>query len=448
MQQGERQVALTRAGIRRDHVARYEWAAKHLGVAKTVIDVACGVGYGTQLLAESGRMVMGCDKDAEALNYARKNYAHGKAAYRVLDAESVSDLVRIVQHDAAVCFETVEHLRDPRPLLTALRKSCKTLLVSAPNQSKFPWNRHAFHHRHYTQAQFESLLNECGWTVTEWWGQKGDKSEVERNVKGRTLIAVAKRTDGFVQKVKPVRKAKAAPAAPDHVAILGLGPSLSDYLMIARQLGGRSAFCDEVWAINALGNVTECDRVFHMDDVRIQEIRAAARPDSNIANMLKWMKKHPGPIYTSRKHPDYPGLVAFPLQDVIRSTNFAYFNSTSAYAVAYALHIGVKKISIFGFDFTYPNAHDAEKGRACVEFWLGMAAARGIKIQIPHKSSLMDSCMGQDARLYGYDTVKVKLALRDGLWKTSFTERETLPTADEIEHRYDHSRHPSPLVDQ
>jgi hypothetical protein len=43
-----------------------------------------------------------------------------------------------------------------------------------------------------------------------------------------------------------------------------------------------------------------------MDDVRIQEIRAAARPESNIATMLGWMRKHPGPIYTSRLHPDYP----------------------------------------------------------------------------------------------------------------------------------------------
>src|SRR5690349_20483929 len=99
-----------------------------------------------------------------------------------------------------------------------------------------------------------------------------------------------------------------------HVVLLALGPSVSTYLEIVKRAGGRAKFCDEVWTINALGDVFACDRVFHMDDVRIQEIRAAANPDSNIATMLKWMKVHPGPIYTSRPHEDYPGLVAFPLE--------------------------------------------------------------------------------------------------------------------------------------
>jgi hypothetical protein len=78
--------------------------------------------------------------------------------------------------------------------------------------------------------------------------------------------------------------------------------------------------------------VFACDRVFHMDDVRIQQVRADAVPDSNIAVMLDWMKAHPGPIYTSRPHPDYPGLVRFPLQDVLNDLGTAYFNGTAAYA--------------------------------------------------------------------------------------------------------------------
>ena len=52
-----------------------------------------------------------------------------------------------------------------------------------------------------------------------------------------------------------------------------------------------------------------------------------------------------------------------------------------AYAVALAIHEGATKISCFGMDFTYPDVHDAEKGRACVEFWMGVAAARGIALR-------------------------------------------------------------------
>jgi uncharacterized membrane protein YecN with MAPEG domain len=46
---------------------------------------------------------------------------------------------------------------------------------------------------------------------------------------------------------------------------------------VTRAMGGRHKFCDETWVINAFGDILACDRVFHMDDVRIQEIRAARR---------------------------------------------------------------------------------------------------------------------------------------------------------------------------
>lgn len=240
---------------------------------------------------------------------------------------------------------------------------------------------------------------------------------------------------------------------PNHVVIIGLGPSAEAYLDRVKRLGSRHAFADEVWAINAIGDVLQCDRVFHMDDVRIQEARAAARPHSNIANMLTWLRKHPGPIYTSRKHCDYPGLVEFPLEAVINSCGNAYFNNTAAYAVAYATHIGVNYLSMYGCDYTYPNAHDAEKGRACTEFHLGIfderSRSRGNADPLggPSNTSLLDLISEEQERLYGYDTLDLKLSGGHGEPVTvEFTPRENLPTADEIEARYDHSKHPSPLV--
>lgn len=234
---------------------------------------------------------------------------------------------------------------------------------------------------------------------------------------------------------------------PEHVAIVGLGPSCEAYLDTVKRLGSRARYADELWGINALGDILQCDRVFHMDDVRIQEIRAAARPESNIAAMLAWLKRHPGPVYTSRPHPDYPGLVAFPLEDVINSSGIAYFNSTAAYAIALAVHLQVKKISVFGFDFTYPNSHQAEQGRACVEFHLGNAKARGIVIGLPDNTALMDAIAKDQDRLYGYDTVEVVMeGDGDEPTRVRFEPRAQLPTADEIEKRYDHTAHPNALV--
>ena len=246
---------------------------------------------------------------------------------------------------------------------------------------------------------------------------------------------------------KQLHLERAMARRPRSVAILGLGLTLKTYIDLAKGLGGRRAIAEEIWGINAIGDVVACDRIFHMDDVRIQEIRAEANPTGNIAAMLKWLKKHPGPVYTSQRHSDYPGLVEFPLADVLNScTGQKYMNSTAACAIAYAVHIGVAKIMCFGMDFTLPNSYHAEQGRACVEFWLGFARARGIDIVCPKESSLLDACEPFERRIYGYDAVELAFAGAPGEERVTMTPREQLPTAEEIERRYDHSRHPNPLM--
>lgn len=236
-----------------------------------------------------------------------------------------------------------------------------------------------------------------------------------------------------------------------HIALLAYGPSLHQYVSLANGLGGREALADQVWAVNGVGSTMGCDAVFHMDDVRIQEIRAAADPEGNIAAMLAWLKRAKKPVFTSRAHPDYPALIEYPLEAVLNATGgVPYFNSTPAYAIglALALYGGDLILSLFGLDYTYANAHHAEKGRACIEYWLGRACALGADVRISDRSSLLDSC--EPFTLYGYaplGSYAPQLSRRaDGSVKVAFEERLALPSAEEIERAYDHSRHPSPLV--
>lgn len=452
---GERQVAPTVDGIRADHVERYRWAAAQLPRGSYVVDVGCGIGYGARILADAGHRVLALDVDAETIRYAREYYAHENIEFRLASATDAGSLAGILIErapDAAVCFEMIEHVAEPLPMLRQLRAYVGTLLASVPNETVFPWAGYAFHYRHYTKDDFRRLLADAGFQANVWLGQEGPESPVAVGVNGRTLLAVAVADEGSGAptgfSVAPDGIAKWTPVAgddvraPEHVAILGLGPSVRQFLEVTKRMGGRRAFCDEVWGINALGDVFACDRIFHMDDVRVQEIRSAARPDSNIAHMLRWLKTYPGPVVTSRAHSDYPGLVEFPLEAVLNEFPDAYFNSTAAYAIAYALHLGVKKISVFGFDFTYPDAHDAEKGRACVEFWLGLASAHGVQIALPRTTSLMDAMYQQDKRFYGYDTLDLDINRgADGITVTR-TERVQLPTAEEIEREYDHAAFP------
>src|SRR5689334_12896503 len=57
----------------RRHLAVYEWIAKRCG-GRTVVDMACGEGYGTNELARYAGTVIGVDANPEAHEHARLKY--------------------------------------------------------------------------------------------------------------------------------------------------------------------------------------------------------------------------------------------------------------------------------------------------------------------------------------------------------------------------------------
>ena len=224
------------------------------------------------------------------------------------------------------------------------------------------------------------------------------------------------------------------------VAIVAMGASHRSYTALTSQLGNRRRLVHEVWAINGMGTVIQHDLLFHMDDCKVQEARAAAKPEGYVAGMVEWLKTHPRFI-TSKAYDDYPGAESFPLQEVIDRFGHAYFNSTVAYAMAYAMHLDFTEIHLYGCDYSYAdNPHKVEKGRACLEFWIGLAAAHGIRVSLPGDTTLLDCCAPMNERIYGYDAYHLQLVAEEG--RTSprvvATAREQLPSADEIEQRYNH----------
>jgi hypothetical protein len=218
------------------------------------------------------------------------------------------------------------------------------------------------------------------------------------------------------------------------VALVALGHSCTNYMELAFGAGGRKRIWDETWGVNAAGDVIQCDKIFHMDDMRIQESRAAAG-NEKVKAMLEWMKTTSTPIYTSRKYDDYPSLVEYPLEEVVNHLGSTYFNNTVPYAIAYAAHIGVKELHLYGVDYTYPDIMDAERGRACAEYWVRACQERGCEVSVAENSTLMDAFRGAP---YGYDTLDVKWEAVDGKFKLITTPKEIIPTAAEIEKRYDH----------
>ena len=161
------------------------------------------------------------------------------------------------------------------------------------------------------------------------------------------------------------------------IAIVGMGKSWFDY-NLAKSHG---THFDEVWAINAVGSVIYHDRVFMMDPAsRFLESDDAGGQTSSMVEMLL---NHEGPIYTCELDDRCPGLVDYPVHEVVRDTNCHYLNNTVAYAIAFAYWNEVKNIKMFGVDFSYKgNLHFAEAGRGCVEFWLSKCIDAGMQIEV------------------------------------------------------------------
>jgi hypothetical protein len=181
------------------------------------------------------------------------------------------------------------------------------------------------------------------------------------------------------------------------VAIVALGNSFSEYILAKT----RSEKFDEVWAINAMSGIIYHDKCFMMDPPsRFLDTPNAGEQTDIMQERL--VTKKDVPIYSCCLDKRCPDVVEYPLQDVLTKTKYAYLNNTVSYALAYAIATDIKHLHLYGIDFTHKNVNFAEAGRACCEFWLAIAISKGIKVSIAHNSSLLDTNVNSDEKLYGY----------------------------------------------
>ncbi|HYH17879.1 MAG TPA: hypothetical protein VD995_04615 [Azospirillum sp.] len=183
--------------------------------------------------------------------------------------------------------------------------------------------------------------------------------------------------------------------APRSVAIVAAGPSALSWLNACNAVGGRRLVADEVWTVNGMADLIQADRVFMMDGV--EHSLAPSHPLS--PGFATWLPRHPGPVYVPAPDERAPGAVAYPLHDVVRATGTAYFRSSVAYAIGLAMLLKVERLELYGCDFALADGR-YEEGRANVEFLLGLAAARGMRLTLPHTTALLGTAGGRV--LYGY----------------------------------------------
>jgi 2-polyprenyl-3-methyl-5-hydroxy-6-metoxy-1,4-benzoquinol methylase len=143
----------------RRHLAVYEWIAARVA-GKRVVDMACGEGYGSDVLAATAENVVGVDANPEAHEHAQLRYVRPNLRYERDLVESFAEPC-----DAVVFLQTIEHVQDAGAILGHFKSmlapggaayvSTPNLLTLAPpgaEKSDNPW-----HVREYRAAEFREL---------------------------------------------------------------------------------------------------------------------------------------------------------------------------------------------------------------------------------------------------------------------------------------------------
>jgi SAM-dependent methyltransferase len=147
----------------RRHLVVYEWIAQRVSGLRA-IDMACGEGYGSAVLARTAATVVGVDANPEAHEHARLRYRAFNLRFERALIETFSE-----RADAVVFLQTIEHLAEPVAVLEHLRSLAGEggrVFVSTPNvltlapkgasRSDNPW-----HVREYRASEFERLCRGC-----------------------------------------------------------------------------------------------------------------------------------------------------------------------------------------------------------------------------------------------------------------------------------------------
>jgi len=161
-----------------EHESRYQWVAQFTQ-DKIVLDIACGTGYGSNIIAANAKKVFGVDISNESIAYAKEHYKKDNVHF-VLGSATDSEIFTKAQFDIICSFETIEHLTKEERVkylinLKSWLKPNGLLVLSTPNKIiTSPFTEKPLNPYHVIEFEQESLLNELFpyFSIEDIFGQR------------------------------------------------------------------------------------------------------------------------------------------------------------------------------------------------------------------------------------------------------------------------------------
>lgn len=171
-----------------EHLHRYA-VAKGFTTNKTVLDIACGEGYGSNLMAQGAAQVYGVDIDKGAVQNAKAKYKQPNLSFLVGSADQIP--IPDASVDVVVSFETIEHHDKHDEMLSEIKRVLKAdgiLIMSSPDKKYYTdetGDTNSFHVKELYQHEFKALINKY-FSNCNYFNQ--------RHLMGSFLVAEEERT--------------------------------------------------------------------------------------------------------------------------------------------------------------------------------------------------------------------------------------------------------------
>src|SRR6266853_2538644 len=192
---GERYLPELGGNMALEHLHRYAMA-RELAKGKRVLDIACGEGYGSNLLADVAERVFGVDISKEVIDHANLKYKRGNLEFKAGSCSSIP--IENASVDLVVSFETIEHDDPHQTMLSEIKRVLRpngVLIISSPEKHQYsvlPACNNPFHVNELYRHEFEKLMASHFRHVAMYGQQVTHGSWIVQEKKSRDVVSFSR----------------------------------------------------------------------------------------------------------------------------------------------------------------------------------------------------------------------------------------------------------------